>query len=678
VNLSSIIDKILKKTGLSSPTLFLLIGLVITGAFVFLPTVLDPLIIKTLPIEPITKDKKLIDYLKSIQDKDNVILGVRSYSHEVSNEKMTFGVVERKVQKGIDVFKKAGLRPSWIIPQGIFYNQSFLYVVDSFGYETDNYTIENESLENELKMVLDPLALEKVKKFKKGNYNINFKEYTQEWGSNKDNYDSAVVALRKDMRTSVEGLLLNIKDLNSKSEEFIKGAFRDYRKIRFLRVDDVASSKDIPRLERLVSLADENKRMLFIGVVPTRKAIVGNSGLSDAIKTTWFVFIPFFLFPLAVMVPLHWYERKKVRGKKNESSFLPKLSLVFPAYNEEKLIRKTIEQGLAQDYQGELEIVIIDDGSTDNTFQIASEYSAKYPNVIVHKHERNRGKPDGLNTGFRIATGEISVFSDSDSHLNTDLVSKMIPHFEDEKVGMVSGMIVIDNEVNMLTRLQQIEYLYNQEIIRFCQTTHRGVLICPGAATAVRTQIARDIPSTERTVTEDADFTFEVAKAGWMVVQEPEAISWTEAPEDIDAFIMQRKRWLYGVLQAIWIHKWALFFKGTKIPNLWVWWAWIGYITCPITTLAVIAMPILFWLLGSSYLLFLAWYSLIIFLLYGFVSWYGLKQYVHEKKVKLIYLLPFYIIYQFLLNTLLVYLTLAFITRRGVKVRYGGRDIHAI
>lgn len=678
MKIALIIDKIIGKIKLDSPTFFLLFGLAITAVFVFLPVLLDPLVINSLPIEPITKDKELVNYLQLIQAKNNVILGVESFP--LSEEEITFGSIERNVQKGIDVFKEAGINPSWIVPHGKLYNQSFLHIVDSFGYETDGYTIENESLENKLEMILDSSALEKIKNFKKGSYNINFKEYTQDWGKSNslDDYLLASSVLKQDMRTSVEGLLINIGDVTTRSERFIEKAFEDYEKIKFLRVNGVVSNKDLLSLEKLVALAEENNRMLLVGVVPARKAIVGNPGLNSAIKTTWFVFLPFFLFPLAVMVPLHWHERKKFRNRKEDNNYLPKVSLVFPAYNEEKLIRKTIEQGLAQDYQGELEIVIIDDGSTDSTFQIASEYGAKYPNVIVHQHEKNRGKPDGLNTGFRIATGEISVFSDSDSHLNNDLVSKMVSHFKDPKVGMVAGMIVIDNEVNMLTKLQQIEYLYNQEIIRFCQHTHKGVLICPGAATAVRTQIARDIPSTERTVTEDADFTFEVAKAGWLVTQEPEAVSWTEAPEDIDEFIMQRKRWLYGVLQAIWIHKWALFFKGTKIPNLWVWWAWIGYITCPITTLAVIAMPFLYWLLGSSYMMFLFWYSLIIFLLYGFVSWYGLKQYVHEKKMKLILLLPFYIIYQFLLNTLLVYLVIAFITRRGVKIRYGGRDIHAI
>lgn len=637
-----------------------------------------------MPIESVVKDRKLIDYLKLIQKKENVLIGIQDHVYGSLQENARFGPTERRIQKGIDVFKEADLKPSWIISQSLENNNAFFYVAKSFGYKEKNYILESRAKEKEnFKIAVLPQALEKMNNFELKEKPLVFKEYTEGWGiENFGDYGIAVTILNQDMKTSVQGILLSAEDFNSKTEEFIKYAAEKYQEIKFIKVKDIKSSQDIANLKKLIQIADKNNKMLLAGVNPTYKISAVNPLVSNAIKITWFVFIPFFLFPLVFMVFLHWHERKKIRkNARNEpmlSAKLPRVSLIFPAYNEEKLIRKTIEQGLCQDYQGELEIVIIDDGSTDRTFQIASEYALKYPNVVVQKHEKNMGKPEGLNTGFKIATGEISVFSDSDSHLAPDLVSKMIPHFEDPEVGVVAGMIVIDNEINLLTKLQQVEYLYNQEIVRFCQTTHKGVLICPGAATAVRTRIARDIPSTERTITEDADFTFEAAQKGWKITQEPEAISWTEAPEDIKEFINQRKRWLYGVLQTIWIHKWALFFKGTKVPNLWVWWTWVGYITCPITTISVILMPFLYHVLGTSYLIFLFWYSLIVFALYGLATWYGLKQYAHEKKTKLIFLFPAYLVYQYLLNVLLFYLIVVFVIRKGVVVRYGGRDIHAV
>ena len=679
---------------ISSPTFFLFLGLIITILFVFLPMIYDPLIVKSLPIESIEKDQELVDYLVSIQDQNNIIIGVHGYIHRspsgettceyfCSDEEISLETVQAKLNNGLDIFKKVGLNTNWIVPPGSSYDDRFLNLTKELGYIGESYYLESPAgFKNSMEMIIKPELLGKIENFKYEEGDIVFKEYTGAWGEGQvtfDDYNKTIALLKKDMTSSVDGLLLHIYNYNDDTERFVKKALKDYEEISFLRIDDIASSYDLPQLKRIVSLADEMNRMLLIAVIPAHKINVGNPEVSNLIKTTWFVFIPFFLFPLAVMVPLHWHERKKFRKTEMKSSVLPKVSLILPAYNEEKLIGSSIERALKQDYKGELEIIVVDDGSTDRTFEIANAYAIKFPEIIkVHKHQKNSGKPEGLNTGFRIATGEISVFSDSDSYLNYDLVSKMIPHFEDPKVGMVSGMIVVDNDNSLLTKLQQVEYLYNQEIIRFCQATHKGVLICPGAATGVRTQIARDIPSTERTITEDADFTFEVAKAGWKVTQEPEAISWTEAPEKLAEFIDQRKRWLYGVLQTIWIHKWALFYKDTKIPNLWVWWAWVGYITCPITTLAVVFMPLLYWLLGPSYLIFLAWYSLIFALVYGFATWYGLRQYVHEKKTKLILLFPIYLIYQYLLNILLCYLVFAFIIRKGVTVRYGGKNIHAV
>jgi len=659
----------------------------------FIPLALDPAIAKDLPIQHI--DEELASYLRSIQDQDNIIIGVHGYLHKspingdtsceyyCENQNIPFDLVLDRVQKGIGVFKELGLKPEWIVPPGNSYDKKLLYITEYLGYIEEPYLIESYQNERKkLDFIFKKEASDKIARHYLGDHGLVFKEYTWGWGRQPiagfDTFQKTSLDLKQDMMTSVDGLTIHIQDYQGRTETFLERALKDYQKIKFIRVDDVASEYDLPKLKKLVNLADKTDRLLFIGVIPAHSAIIGNPRWGGVIKTTWFVFIPFFLFPLAVMVPLHYWERRKIRKRPLKSSNLPKVSLILPAYNEQKLIGKSIERALSQDYEGEVEVIIIDDGSTDLTYDIAKLYEDAFPGEVkVHRHEVNKGKPEGLNTGFRIATGEISVFSDSDSHLNYNLIRLMVPHFDDPEVGMVSGMIVINNEINLLTRLQQVEYLYNQEIIRFCQHTHKGVLICPGAATAVRTQIARDIPSTETTITEDADFTFEVAKAGWKVTQEPEAISWTEAPEKWANFIDQRKRWLYGVLQTIWIHKWALFYKN-GLPNLWVWWAWIGYITCPITTLAVILMPLLYWILGPTYLVFLGWYSLIIFTLYGFVTWYGLKQYVHEDKMNLIWLLPAYIIYQYLLNTLLCYLVIAFIIRKGVHVHYGGRYIHAV
>lgn len=663
-----------------SYTFFLYLAVVITVGFLFLPVLLDPLATGDIPPRVLSSDSELVKYLASIQGQDNVIIGLsQGYSDDPA---LSFVPLTARTKKDIEIFEQVGLDVGWIDSDSLSYSRDFWSIAKYLGYSEENYYIEDVSRrENSFSMPVKSEALALINAAKEGDYDIVFKEYTDGWNNgNFSDYVKATLVLKDDMVTSIDGIALNLADYNRYTEQFIKRAMADYSEIRFIRLKPVSLNDNLESLKSIVAVANETGRLIMIPVIPILSGTIYHPLLDDVIKITWFVFLPFFFFPLAYMLPLHYWERRKIRKKPLKSSRLPKVSMIFPAYNEEKLIGKTIERALRQDYAGEMEIIIIDDGSTDRTREIALSYQEKYPDkIIVHTQDVNKkGKPAGLNTGFQLASGEISVFSDSDSHLNSDLVRLMVPHFDDPKIGMVAGMIVVDNEVNLLTRLQQLEYLYNQEIIRFCQHTHKGVLICPGAATAVRTQIGRDIPSTERTVTEDSDFTFEVAEAGWLVTQEPEAVSWTEAPDNIPAFIDQRKRWLYGVLQTIVIHKWALFFKGSKVPNLWVWWAWIGYLTCPITTLAVLLMPWLYAWLGPAYVVFLAYYSAVVFALYGFVTWYGVKQYRHQNKMNLLLLLPLYIIYQYLLNTLLFYLVIAFILRIGVRVRYGGRIIHAV
>jgi cellulose synthase/poly-beta-1,6-N-acetylglucosamine synthase-like glycosyltransferase len=249
----------------------------------------------------------------------------------------------------------------------------------------------------------------------------------------------------------------------------------------------------------------------------------------------------------------------------------------------------------------------------------------------------------------------------------------MVSHFKDPEVGMVAGMVVIGNEKNLLTRLQQIEYLTSQTIIRFCQSSQKNVLICPGACTAVRTDVARRIPVTDRTITEDADFTFAVWREGWKICQEPESVSYTEAPGNLKSFINQRKRWLYGSLQTISIHKWAL--RG---GNPWVLKAWLECFLSPFALIYIVSLPVLYVLLGNIFPLYLFTYGLLPFAILGAGVFVSLRLFNRAEKSKLALLTPLYAAYQLMLNLLLIYLVFAFVTRRGIYIMRGGKVIHAV
>ena len=250
---------------------------------------------------------------------------------------------------------------------------------------------------------------------------------------------------------------------------------------------------------------------------------------------------------------------------------LPPVSIVIPAYNEEATIGQAIESALDQTYPN-TEVIVVDDGSTDNTAKMVSNFSYGYPDrVKLIRHEKNIGKFEALNSGMEVAKGEYIYHMDADGYLAPDNVEKMISAFKDEKLGAVASMVAISNDENTLTKLQQIEYLFEQLIVRYSQSTGKNVIICPGAGSLFRNGSTNGIRVSDKTLTEDADYSFEVRKHKWKAGQEVDAVSFTEAPKSLKSFTKQRIRWLYGVLQTISRHKWSL-------RDPWVIWAWLGYI----------------------------------------------------------------------------------------------------
>ena len=189
----------------------------------------------------------------------------------------------------------------------------------------------------------------------------------------------------------------------------------------------------------------------------------------------------------------------------------------------------------------------------------------------------------------------------------------------------------------------------------------------------MRTDIARKIPVTDRTITEDADFTFSVWKQGWKICQEPEAVSYTVAPENLRSLVTQRKRWLYGSLQTLANHKWA-----AREGNPWVLKAWLECFLSPFALFSIASLPLLCFFMGESFLLFFLMYELLpltIMLIGGAI---GLRLFNRGEKSKLAFLMPLYAAYQLMMNLLLAYLVLAFVSKRGIHLTRGGKIIHAV
>jgi cellulose synthase/poly-beta-1,6-N-acetylglucosamine synthase-like glycosyltransferase/peptidoglycan/xylan/chitin deacetylase (PgdA/CDA1 family)/spore germination protein YaaH len=254
--------------------------------------------------------------------------------------------------------------------------------------------------------------------------------------------------------------------------------------------------------------------------------------------------------------------------------FNPRVAVLIPSYNEEKVIVRTIRSVLNSDYAN-LHIVVIDDGSTDRTFDVAreayaQEIAAGRVQVLTHT---NGGKASALNYALARLDEEFYVGIDADTVIAADAISKLIPHFEDPRIGAVAGNAKVGNRVNLWTRWQALEYITSQNFERRALDLFNVVTVVPGAIGAWRTapvKAAGGYPV--NTVAEDADLTMNLLEQKYKVVYEDRALAFTEAPINANGLMRQRFRWSFGILQAIWKHR-AAFIRNKAmglfaLPNI--------------------------------------------------------------------------------------------------------------
>ncbi|EXI81787.1 MAG: Poly-beta-1,6-N-acetyl-D-glucosamine synthase [Candidatus Accumulibacter appositus] len=253
------------------------------------------------------------------------------------------------------------------------------------------------------------------------------------------------------------------------------------------------------------------------------------------------------------------YQRYSERHRVFDPAYAPSVAVVVPAFNEEKVIVQTIASLLACDSPGAFEIIVVDDGSSDATYRVASEAFANDSRVRVFS-QANAGKPAALNFGFAQAGAEIVVALDADTVFTRETISKLVRHFRDPQVGAVAGNTKVGNRVNLLTRWQALEYITSQNLDRRAFAVLNCITVVPGAVGAWRRELVESAGGFRHdTLAEDADLTLAIRKLGKRIVYEEEAIALTEAPDTVRGFIGQRYRWMYGTMQAAWKHRDVLF-----------------------------------------------------------------------------------------------------------------------
>jgi cellulose synthase/poly-beta-1,6-N-acetylglucosamine synthase-like glycosyltransferase len=252
----------------------------------------------------------------------------------------------------------------------------------------------------------------------------------------------------------------------------------------------------------------------------------------------------------------------RFRKRKNYATpdYQPRVAVLIPAYNEEKVIVRTIRSVMMSNYKN-IRIIVIDDGSKDRTYDIARE---AYPADIASGRltvltKPNGGKADALNYALEQTDEEIYIGIDADGVIAHDAITNLVPHFANPEIGAVAGNAKVGNRVNLWTRWQALEYITSQNFERRALDLFDVVMVVPGAIGAWRTSAVRAGNGYHtNTVAEDADLTMNVLEQGFSVIYEDSALAFTEAPVDMDGLMRQRFRWSFGILQAIFKHRGAI------------------------------------------------------------------------------------------------------------------------
>jgi peptidoglycan-N-acetylglucosamine deacetylase len=262
-----------------------------------------------------------------------------------------------------------------------------------------------------------------------------------------------------------------------------------------------------------------------------------------AVRTgvTWLFMTAVFLGAIRIVLVLSLAIAHRIRNARRGRptlDFAPHVSVIVPAFNEARVIEKTIHSLLSQRYRGTLDVVVVDDGSPDGTGDVATR-------AFIER-----------------ARGEIVICLDADTVFEIDTIAELVYPLRDPAVGAVAGNAKVGNRLNLVTRWQALEYVTSQNVDRRAFDLLNCITVVPGAVGAWRRQAILDAGGfTHDTLAEDQDATIELRKRGWRIAYAERAVAWTEAPDTFKTLVKQRFRWSFGTLQCAFKHRATLFRK---------------------------------------------------------------------------------------------------------------------
>ena len=262
-----------------------------------------------------------------------------------------------------------------------------------------------------------------------------------------------------------------------------------------------------------------------------------------------YTFIAFYFLMIYVLT---YAQNRKQMYETIEPEKILSLSIVIPCFNEEKSIAKNIEAFLASDYKGLKKLIIVDDCSTDNSYEIIKKYAKKYPRVIALQTPKNTGRASGAkNFGIEYVKTKLIGFSDADSLPNKNAISKMVGFFNDPEVGGVTSRVFVNSPKNYLTKSQAIEYkiiAFTRKLLGFLDS----IYVTNGPLSIYRKKAFDQTGGfDENNLTEDIEVTWHLVSKGWKIHMSIPAIVRSYVPTTIKTWFHQRIRWNVGGIQTV-------------------------------------------------------------------------------------------------------------------------------
>lgn len=261
------------------------------------------------------------------------------------------------------------------------------------------------------------------------------------------------------------------------------------------------------------------------------------------------------------------------RPARKELTSYPPLTILVAAYNEENSILGTLTSIIENGYPGEIDILVIDDGSRDRTASIVEEFSRIHSNVSLIKLPHNRGKSHALNAGLQQAKADLIITIDADCYVFEKAIKHLVERLADdpEDTAAVAGAVHVRNSrANWVTAIQEWDYFHGIAAIKRMQSLFQGTLVAQGAFSIYHKAALFEMGGWAHTVGEDIVLTWAMLKKGYRIGYAEDAVLFTNAPETLWGFIRQRERWSRGMIEAFKKH-WPLLFMP-RMRTLFIWW----------------------------------------------------------------------------------------------------------